>query len=207
MCAIKTWMERNCIQCFYNLSVYLNFNKVNVCVAFHLHGSVTVQAYVPINCDRDHNAIWLSSAVRMLTFAGRDECSKWGREAGSYTEGQSRTAMTRRIIYLLELSHTIYCVQLTTSSQIFTSVCWNCDVFTHNTPSLLPLTDVFSFLLVTFRADDPNYSIDAFLDECIPAPASAPALFPTDFTWLKISFSLLALASRFPFVVRSIHCR
>jgi len=71
---------------------------------------------------------------------------------------------------------------MTTSSQILTYVCWNCDVFTHCTPSLLPLTDVFSFLLVTFQADDPNYSIYALLDEYIPAPASTPALFPIDFT-------------------------
>jgi len=71
---------------------------------------------------------------------------------------------------------------MTTSSQILTCVCWSCDVFIHNTPPPLPLTDVFIFLLVTFQADDPNYSIDALLDEYIRAPASTPALFPIDFT-------------------------
>ena len=50
------------------------------------------------------------------------------------------------------------------------------------TPSLLPLTDVFCFLLVIFQADDSNYSIDVLLDEYNPVPASTPALFPIDFT-------------------------
>jgi len=75
------------------------------------------------------------------------------------------------------------------------------------TSSLLPLGDVFSFLLITFQAYDPNYSIDALLDEYIPAPASAPALFPNDFTCLKFSFSCLPLASSFPYVVLPMNCR